>query len=158
MARVSIYVQDELKSRMDRIGESVNWSEVVRPAILSEIASHEHRKGANMTTVIDRLRASKEKYVQEVAGAGKGAGRAWAADKADYRDLKRIAAIEEPQYDSDDWALTALWHALDPEHQLDGEEMANHLRVENEDDLTEEFARGFIEGAREIFEEVEDQI
>ena len=88
MARVSIYVQDDLKARMDRIGEAANWSEVVRPAILSEVATLEHLKGANMTTVIERLKASREKYVQPVASTGKSAGRAWASDRADYHDLK----------------------------------------------------------------------
>ena len=46
MARVSIYISDELKARMDKVGEAANWSGIVRPAILSEVASHEHRKGS----------------------------------------------------------------------------------------------------------------
>jgi hypothetical protein len=157
MARVSIYVQDELKARMDRIGEAANWSEVVRPAILSEVASHEHRKGANMTTAIERLRASKEKYIQQVASNGRSAGRAWACNNADFHELKLIATIEDPPYDDGKWALTSLLRAIDPERQLDGDDLAGYLRVEK-DDLSQEFAKGFIEGAREIFEEVEDQL
>jgi hypothetical protein len=35
MARVSIYVPVDLKARMDRVRDATNWSEVVRPAILS---------------------------------------------------------------------------------------------------------------------------
>jgi len=50
MARVNIYVPADLKARMDTVRRSTNWSEVVRPAILSAVASDEQRKGANMKT------------------------------------------------------------------------------------------------------------
>ena len=91
MARVTIYVQDELKARMDRVGEAANWSEIVRPAILSEVASLEHRKERNMTSVVQRLRASKENYLQQAEKDGEKAGRAWASDTAEYAELLGVA-------------------------------------------------------------------
>ena len=40
MARLSIYIPDDLKARMDGVGDTVNWSEVVRPAIQAAVAAH----------------------------------------------------------------------------------------------------------------------
>ena len=78
MARITLYIPDDLKPRMDAVGDAINWSEVARPTILLALATHEHRKGQNMDTAIERLRASKEKGAQEdqksrerpTAGAG----------------------------------------------------------------------------------------
>ncbi|MGE8131611.1 hypothetical protein ACQKQD_32090 [Methylobacterium sp. NPDC080182] len=39
MARISISVPDELKLKMDTIGESINWSEVAREAFENVIHS-----------------------------------------------------------------------------------------------------------------------
>src|ERR1700733_607916 len=102
MARVSIYVTEDLKTRMDRIGEAANWSEIVRPAILSEVASHEHRKGKTMATVVERLRASRIKHDQEMETLGAEAGRTWASDTAEFAELQRVSKIEPGP--EDEWA------------------------------------------------------
>jgi hypothetical protein len=161
VARVSIYVSDELKARMDAAGEAINWSEVARPAFHTAVAAHEHRnrKGDSMSSVIKRLRASKEEYVAEIASYGKEAGRKWAQDEATYIDLKRVSTIEPPsyhRYDSD-YAFASLRRAVDPEDELGDEDLANYLGVEKED-LTEEFVTRFIEGAQEVYKEVKDDI
>jgi hypothetical protein len=59
MAKLNLYVPDDLKARMDAVSDNVNWSEVARPAFQAAVANYEHRKGRNMTTAIERLRASK---------------------------------------------------------------------------------------------------
>src|SRR5207249_2974358 len=93
MARVSIYVPDELKARMDEVGDGVNWSEIVRPAIHSTIAEYQHRRSRNMQTAIERLRASKQEQVAEDEQSGVQDGRAWAESDASYRDLVRVSAL-----------------------------------------------------------------
>lgn len=156
MARVNIYIQDDLKARMDRIGEAANWSEIVRPAILSEVASHEHRKEQNMTSVIERLRASKEKHAQERATFGREFGRRWASDTAEYAELRSVSKIVEGNYDG--WAAAELIAAIDPNREMDGEDLCAHLGVEESDVEDDDYMAAFIEGAQDVFTEVENQI
>jgi predicted transcriptional regulator len=155
MARVSIYVPDDLKARMDRIGEAANWSEVVRPAILSEVANREHRKGANMATVVERLRASKEKYLKEAEHYGLEAGRKWASDKAEYYELVQVANYwETSRWDVD---LDGLRLLIDPNEELTTEEFYDVVGCKGFEE-SNEFAEGFAHGAQEVFEEVADEI
>ncbi len=165
MARVSIYVPDDLKARMDRVGDAANWSEVVRPAILSEVASHEHRKGASMTTVVERLRASKEMHAQKSAAVGRVAGRAWAFNRAEYAALVRVSRIEEGTEDG--WAFSALRFAVDPEKDWPNRDVLEHLGFDEDflrdhgldwRHIPDELLGAFIEGAQEVFEQVEDKL
>lgn len=39
MARISIYVPDDLKALMDAAGDTINWSEVARPAFEAALKS-----------------------------------------------------------------------------------------------------------------------
>jgi hypothetical protein len=155
MARVSIYVPDDLKARMDGIGQAANWSEVVRPAILSEVANHEHRKGANMTTVVERLRASKEKYLKEAEKYGLEAGRRWASDTAEYNELVQVANYwESSRWDVD---LGGLRQLIDPNEDLTTEEFYDLVGCKGFEE-SDEFAEGFAHGAQEVFEEVAAEI
>ena len=106
MARVSIYVPDELKARMDQAGDAINWSEIARPAFQAALAAYEHRKGQTMSTAVERLRASKQEYEQEESTSGEDAGRAWAKDDAEYGELVAISKI-----DLGAWAEEAAWGA-----------------------------------------------
>ena len=47
LARISIYLTDELKARMDLAGNFINWSEVVRPAINDALEDFEQGKGVD---------------------------------------------------------------------------------------------------------------
>jgi len=149
MARLSIYVTDELKARMDEVGDDVNWSEVVRPAIQAAVATYQHRKTRNMTSAIERLHASKQEALQEDTAEGKQDGRNWAESEANYRELSRIAKIE-------DLTLNNLWRAVDPE--LDEGALLTYLFGDIEQEPSKEYVAGFIEGAQEFFAEVRDQL
>jgi hypothetical protein len=109
-----------------------------------------------MSTVVERLRASREQYIANEKRYGHEAGRKWAEDKASYLDLTRIALISDPP-SADGWALTALYKVVDPDEQLDGEDVARYLNL-HPNDITDEFAAAFIEGAKEVYNEVKDQI
>lgn len=155
MARVSIYVPDDLKVRMDRIGEAANWSEVVRPAILSEVANHEHRKGASMTTVVERLKASKERYLKEAENCGLDAGRSWASNTAEYPELRRVANY----WQGSRWEveLGGLRQLIDPDENLSTEEFCELVGCEGFEE-SDEFAEGFAHGAAEVYDEVEAEM
>lgn len=159
MARVNIYVPPDLKARMDTVRRSTNWSEVVRPAILSAVASDEQRKGTNMKTpdlnaVVERLRASKQKHLLEMAKSGRERGRSWACEKAEYEELRRVVDVAGGD---DHDARDGLKSAIDPQHTLNWIEFADAMGVE-ERDLSNEYAAAFVEGAAEIFDQVAPQL
>lgn len=157
MARLSIYVTDELKARMDEVGDDVNWSEVVRPAIQSAIAIHQQRRSPSMTTAIERLRASKQEGEKRDIEGGRKDGRQWAEYHASYRALRHVAEIPHANIDeAAHW--TNLKHALDPDDDLpDSREFCAQF-FGTEAHVSGEYLNGFIEGAAEFFDEVKDKI
>jgi hypothetical protein len=159
MARVNIYVPADLKARMDAVRRSRNWSEVVRPAILSAVASDEQCKGAEMKTldlnaVAERLKASKERHLLEKAKIGRERGRSWASEKAEYDELRRVVDVAGG---SDRDALAGLVAAIDPQGQLNNMDLAAVIGVE-ERDMSKEYATAFVVGAAEIFDQVAPQL
>jgi hypothetical protein len=156
MARVSIYLPDELKARMDEIGDAANWSEIARPAFQAVVANHEHRKGQNMITAIERLRASKQEAVQTDRLEGHQDGRAWAENSATYDDLLRLSNVEF-LHDDYEGAYLALRNALDEKHELSRAQLQDYCFGEDAH-VTDEYVGAFIEGAKEFFEEVRDKI
>ncbi|HRQ59824.1 MAG TPA: hypothetical protein PLN31_20610 [Azoarcus taiwanensis] len=100
-----------------------------------------------MTTDIDqtslhRLRESQERFEQECRNEGHQVGRIWATKFADYRELKKVAALDNVEHDV---TLADLLHAADTEVG----ELFN-----DPEDVTDDHAIGFIEGAAEVFAEV----
>src|SRR5271155_4584492 len=79
MPKVNLYVPEDLKARMDDTGEAVNWSAVAQRAFREAISTHQIQQGrSDMEHVIERLRASKERYEDRQLAAGKEAGSKWA--------------------------------------------------------------------------------
>ena len=154
VARVSIYISDELKARMDAVGEAVNWSEIARPAFLSAVANHEHRRTQTMTTAIERLRTSKEKYLDEMTEFGRERGQRWARDHAEWAELKRVADLRT---DHDD--LTSdLRRALDPGGDLDQSDFLRAIDSTEEEANEDAFVEGFIDAAKDFFDEIEPEV
>ena len=168
MARMSIYVSDELKARMDE--RETNWSAVAQDAFWLEINSTSTPATGNsdMTAVIERLRASKEKKEQEERPDWVDAGRKWAMNVADYDQLERIARIdpESEDYFHDDALEQSLLAQIamaildKPEH-----DPADRQEIE---DISEIVLDGtnpsvnrlswWLEGAQQIWDEVEHKI
>ncbi|MGH8502011.1 MAG: hypothetical protein ACREVE_05965 [Gammaproteobacteria bacterium] len=164
MARTTIYVPDDLRERMDQASEEVNWSQVACRAFemkLGELATTKREK--DMTDVIQRLRASKIEDEAELYTDGKDLGREWAKDTATWLQLKRVPASHDQMFREnliDDGAL-GHWVACkiigdnDADWQTINEfwsEVVGEIddaRV-NDDD----FIRGFVDGANEIYGEV----
>lgn len=157
MARVNIYVPDDLKARMDAAGDNVNWSDIARRVFLEAVTNIEHRKERTMSTAIERLKASKERHVNQMSESGREHGTAWARDKAEYDQLARICDISVN--DTDEWyPTTALKMAIDPVNDLNMNELAELLLGDSRATISPEFAEGFIEGAQAFYEEVEDDL
>lgn len=157
MAKLNIYVPDDLKARMDEVGDKVNWSEVARPALRAAVANFEHRKDKTMTTAIERLRASKAQSAQRDEMEGKEHGREWAESAAAYDDLVRVSEIAynaPPEHIDPRYYITK---ALDPNQNLSPGEALEHLFGEHEG-LSDKYLFAWVEGAREFFDEVRDQL
>jgi hypothetical protein len=75
MPRVTLYIPGDLKARMDEI-EAVNWSAIAQQAFKEVVINLAARKEtATMDDVVERLRASKESYVETEHKAGLRSGR-----------------------------------------------------------------------------------
>ena len=152
MAKLNLYVPDDLKNRMDEVGNKVNWSEVARPALVAALTHYEHRKGGGeMDTAIERLRASKHAYAESEEAEGKEWGVAAARDDLDYQDIVAISRLESEATlnnlklvlhpDPSDWP-TAYWE--------------NYFG--DNPDRSDEWVQGYVKGVREFYAEVKDKI
>jgi hypothetical protein len=154
VARISLYLADELKAEMDQI-EDINWSDIARPAFMRALAIRKQRSNQTMETAIERLRASKAESKKRDELAGKEDGRKWAENTAEYDELRRLAETKfEPGMDY----LDALYYAVDPEKQLGEREFKEQIFGDEYADISDEYAAAFIEGAQAFFDEVADKL
>ena len=158
MARVSIYVSDELKARMAEAGDALNWSDIARPAFETALAAYNHRKGQNMQTAIERLRASKAQHEQARESDAKERGRAWAANKAEFAELERLSDVDPGLYGN---GINHIWRAImaavDPNENEDDRDVAHSLFGDDEEH-DEEWLISWVEGVQEFYAEVASQL
>lgn len=158
MPRVTVYVPDELKARMDEAGESVNWSSVAQRAFNESIWSHRLREEPNdMNNVVERLRSSKQRFSEIEQVLGHTAGRRWAMEEAEYPQLLRA---KEFRGCNDLVVIGAVRRLVDPDEALDNDEFLEAIGLDADEHsrVSEPYAAAFIEGACEVYEEVEDRI
>ncbi len=157
MPRITVYVPDDLKARMDSAGDDLNWSALAQLAFRGAIATHAlKRDPTDMTSVIERLRASKERAEEVDFAHGQRSGAEWAKASAEYDELRRLSDFHGTDNEEN---LDALCHLIDPEKEMDRRDWgAFWADCGLNSDPNDAFARGFIEGAAAVFEEVEDQL
>jgi hypothetical protein len=135
MPSINVYVSDDLKARMDRAADGVNWSSVAQSAFEKALALYPTMEGSKMSAVLERLKASKAEQVDSVAAAGFAAGRAWAESAADYLTLKRVGEYDWSDDEGDD--IAALFEQIarvEPETFW-----ANHPKEERRETEAEDF-------------------
>jgi predicted hydrocarbon binding protein len=158
MPRVTLYVPDDLKTRMDEAGEAINWSAVAQRAFMEAVLTRAVRKDASdMTSVVERLRASKERVEAAQQESGQDCGKTWAKETAEYDELERIARFHESGHDPSD-LVAALRHLIDPEDEMSPHEWHSFWEQHGCGEPTHAFAEGFIKGAVEVYDEVADQL
>ena len=160
MPRVTLYVPDDLKARMDDAAEAVNWSAVAQRAFREAIFTHFVRKDhSDMEKVIERLRASKERFETRQFAAGKEAGSKWAKTDAEYDELAAVAALDAEAHEHSDIGPDDLQQVIDPDGETLPHEWAefweNHY---GRGTPSGAFIRGFMKGATEIHDEIADQL
>jgi hypothetical protein len=162
---MTITVPPGVREQMDQVTEQVNWSAVAAEAFRRKVAEIKNRRTRTMTKemVLKRLKAAGEADPKGFE-AGRKCGRKWAEEKALPRYLRNIANDVEDAFIRDDpeWTLRQCVKlgALITDDQSsaldfwqdaigkDGESLADY----------EDFARGFVAGAREVWEEVKDAL
>ncbi|MEZ2147954.1 hypothetical protein AAE026_37640 [Bradyrhizobium sp. DN5] len=103
--------------------------------------------------MVDRLRASKRNAEAADRTRGAQAGRLWARNDAEYECLKRLAdetCVRSQPFET-------LRAAIDPNEQIDSGEV-HEICFGDENDISNEFIFGFIDGAVEAFAEVRHEI
>lgn len=167
MARMSIYIPDELKERMDRIVREPNrrgkWSAIAQRAFELELQSKNIGDGS-MDAVIERLRASKEKTEEETRPHWKALGRQWAQQQAEYDELERVGSIDPDIYDDggDEAAHGLLTEIVAKVHDDDigRHETQSFIEEQTGEHKHPSYAQWcfWLEGAQDVWEEVKDQI
>jgi hypothetical protein len=166
---MTITVPLGVKELMDQVTDQVNWSAVAAEAFQRKVVEIRTGRTKAMTKakVIQRMKAADEADPKGFE-AGRRFGRKWAEEKALPRYLRNLAKDPdrgfEPYTDPEDpeqqpWGLYATLASAITEGECEGYQefwveaigpdgywLAN----------TEDFARGFVAGALEVWEEVKD--
>lgn len=117
-----------------------------------------------MTNATERagvsLAASKVRYVEQAGERGRHAGATWAAEAAEYIQLKRLAAVAVHLGFDDPQAGYRVVSTILGERILSGSEIAEFretfgLDDDDADAESREYWLGFVESALEVFERVE---
>ena len=173
MARTTISIPDDLKRRMDRVKEPVNWSAIAAEAFelkLGEIARKQKEK--TMDTVIARLRASKIQGASAFQKEGHVIGIGWAKEHAEFDELQRLARLDADEFFGSDWGGDGAYAAAevlvfkiagtDDYDRSAATDFWESLLGDDADAETRlaslDFLRGFVEGAVELFEQVEGEL
>jgi hypothetical protein len=181
--RLTITVPLSVKEQMDQLKEPVNWSAVAAEAFQRKVIEVRSGRAKAMTKakVIERLRAAG-KADPKGFEAGRAFGRKWAEEKALPRHLRVLAknpneaweGYENPETDPE-LSMRIAWTILegdvgkplsmDTAGQLGlyFPDVASFWReaVGLEDVRVadgEDFARGFIAGALEVWEEIKEDL
>jgi hypothetical protein len=159
MPRVTLYVPDDLKTRMDSVGEAINWSAVAQGAFREAVAIHSvKRNPTDMKEVVERLRASKARVDERSREAGKSCGARWAKQAAEYDQLQSINVWTKINVGPVPLNLGALQNLIDPKQGMDRYAWHDFWEKWGEGTPNDAFAEGFIEGAAEVYDDVADQL
>jgi hypothetical protein len=172
-ARTTITIPADLKARMEAIEDVVNWSALACQAFEQKLAEIIKQKGTgNMTDVVNRLRVSKRKFVNQQYQEGHATGKKWAKDAAEAGELIRLNDMRDlaasawnywftdqkgAAYSTAEFFVFQMW----PEDDGDRSAAYNFWEQRGFDQFhqpKDDFVCGFAEGALSIWDEVKDQV
>lgn len=174
MARMTITFSDSLREQIDNVGEKVNWSNVAAKAFENKVIEIKSKKrNIDMETVVQRLMASKEVHAKSREQLGFDSGLDFAKRFAKFEHLENLNnTINEMGNDSyaiynesdayspaEKVAFAALGLGNGDEDRQASEsfwELALGYDQKNADDPA--FVEGFVEGALELFSQVQSKL
>ena len=181
VVRTTISIPQEVKEKMDAVEDSVNWSAAATRAFeekLGQIAAQKKEK--SMEDVIQRLRASKRKFETYYTNEGLRAGKEWAINDATWSSLRDVgetflktswdvwlAASKDPKNPSavanrlacvmyNEQEYWDYHFTGQPFEEFIWEDMLGPDNNKWRQDT--DFLRGFVEGAVEVYKEVQDRV
>ncbi len=166
MPRINVYVTEALKARMDVADADANWSAVAQRSFEGELRHIENRKELiTMTNTVERLSKSKEFYLATLMSKdrdeGRAAGRMWATKHAGYPELKAFSELPDPEDDLIEIEHFTKYLAgiATGDKTLSWSEVKNFWGEYFETyPISDESVFGFIAGATEVWEDLEDQL
>ena len=149
MAKINLYVPDDLKVSMDRMGDSVNWSRIAQVAFSTAISAEEWKMQIDkIEAAVARLKATEVAALAQDELSGKTKGRKWAMERATLRNL--IALTELFAYNR---PVTLL--DLDKINLCPNSDEFSEYNIKRPSDA---FVSGFAEGAYDFYVEVQDKV
>ena len=111
-----------------------------------------------MDDEVERLRASKQSYLETEREAGLEVGGEWATEDPTYGELLRIAkAVEEARREID---VQTLQDLIDPEHKMDASDWVRFWEdrgFSGAPEPSDVWVRAFADGAARLFEKLRSQ-
>jgi hypothetical protein len=175
--RTTITVPQALKTRMDAV-EGVNWSALAARAFEAKLREIEMRdkKALSKEEIVKRLQATQEEDARQDYEAGKQAGQEWAGRQATAKQLKRAAQwvssfdnatvdwwdIASPAWSAPfgptDRFVFAVWPDRKDDKGAPAEFWKRVLGAAADRVADSDFFHGFVEGALELWEQVEAEL
>lgn len=177
--RQNISLSADLKRRMDKVGDQVNWSAIASAAFeakLGEIAAAKEKR--DMNDLVQRLRAAKADSKSKAWKQGEEAGRDWVENHADADGIMRLERWVEGASDWIDEIESGNVNLADVIRgdDRDSYEANDHDfwqvafaaisgdRVYYSDEIqasaikNTDFACGFVNGVMRLWDDVKDQL
>jgi hypothetical protein len=174
---MTISIQKDLKERMDKVSDQVNWSAVASDAFRSKLVEIEVRRkhSVSKADVLKRLKATDVKDTADEYTDGKLAGRRWTERKATLKQLRRaVEYIDQAVRDNTPWydvdfggwnapygAADYFYQAVNPREDPDaGREFWHDVLGEDGPDRIQDsdFFLGFGDGLCEVWNEVRAEL
>lgn len=114
-------------------------------------------KDATEQNVIERLRASKTRTLAQAKEDGRESGADWAMYRAEYEELERLAGWDIGDEDDLSWEMLVVIAGGLGEARDNYDEFWEH-EIDSREAPRNEFVEGFVEAAKEVFEEIDGKL
>lgn len=166
-SRTTITIPADLKKRMDKFSDPVNWSALACRAFeqrLSEPSRKKRLQENEMSKVIERLQESKRVHYGEAFELGRGQGSDWAKEDAQVPELQQLERIYDDFFETDSNCAYSidelLYFHMFPADDGDRTAARDFWECYELDrmDCPDKFVQGFANGAIDVWNEVKDHI
>lgn len=180
--RVNISVPKDLKSRMEQIGDGVNWSAVATEAFRRKVLEMESKPTTDDTNALAaRYDAAEEMEGQEQYQEGRRAGEQWVREgnaQTVLRAMRRLEKVDENPAEDVEYMLGVYGNGMNQGTAVglagmmgctdEGEGRQSHWHkvkafwaeiLDNKDGAEQieeyQFALGFVHGAMELWQKIQ---